>query len=601
MRAETSATGDDALVERGDVGEPTSRTTAESVTNIVTLVVVLLAIGVTAWRIFYGVDFIDESLYAAESYRFALGARPFMDLIDTHQLASLLVAPYVWLHVRLFGDTTGIMLSLRVLWLVMDAITTYVWYRLLSGMMDRRLAMLACVVSFSFIPYMIPAPSFNTLPVFFESSALALICFALTGRLKAWVLALAGVLLGVATFAYPTLVVAALFAVAGVWWLTRSWRQPLLVAGGGALVAVVGALALLPFASGVPALLEQSRAAAPLYGWLGAGGIWGKVGHLALREAEWGAKHLSLYLAAVAAVVSRIRRSVPWWLPVAVVASLPLATPAVVAFYDVRTLIIATSIMVAAAIVLVGRREPLERFGEGYRPLVFALMFGLVAGVVFAFTSSQGFVFFGLGAIMAMPAALALLLGWLVEEVGRSDRQVLALPAAALAIACLAVGLMYYNGTGYYRDAPPAGLPVRVSVGPHAGLMTTEYNASATEGLWKAMRKHAGPGERLLSYHGFPAGHLYTAAAPSLQDLWIQPFDALGIPSVTANQLTRLNDSAHRPTVIIRNLGLPSAWVFLDQNPSKYDPKYDGIEAFVEKGYRVESEGDGWQVLVPKR
>jgi hypothetical protein len=348
-------------------------------------------------------------------------------------------------------------------------------------------------------------------------------------------------------------------------------------------------------------MVEQFRAVAPLIGWLGAGGPWSKVGRLAFGQAVWSAKHFSLYLALVVAAASRMRRPLPWWLPVALVASLPLATSAVIDFYDVRTLLVATSIMVAATIVLLGRGEPLGLLGQGYRPLVFALAFGLVAGAVFAFTSSQGFVFFGLGAIMAMPALLALLIGWLVEEVRRGGREGLALPVAALSIACLAVGLMYYNGTGYYRDAPPAGSPVRVSVGPHAGLMTTQYNASATEGLWNAMRKHSGSGERLLSYHGFPAGHLYTAAAPALQDLWTQPFDAMGIPSVTREQLARLDNPAHRPTVVIRNLGLPSAWVFRSQNPSNYDPKYDGIEAFVEKGYRIESEGDGWQVLVPKR
>ncbi|MDO8964169.1 MAG: hypothetical protein Q7W30_06715 [Coriobacteriia bacterium] len=577
--------------------------TVETAAGVLAILVSLAAVGVTVWRAFYGADFIDESFYAVVSYRFAMGARPFIDQTDPHQLASLLMAPFVKLHLLAFGDTTGILLSLRMAWLAMNAGASALWFVLLSRTIPRRLALLASATTFSFIPYMIPAPSFNTLPVLFGSAALALVGLGLGAEPPArrWLFVGSGALFGLAAFTYPTIAIAAVLALAGVAWLTRSWKEPALVAAGGFGVASVGALALMPFVSGVPQVLALSNALAPVYGWGGAGASSGKAWYLIGNAGTLATMHYSLYVAAAVGIATMVFRKVPWWLLVTLAVSLPLAQPPIIEALDVRTLLVATSVLMAAFLSIFPTREPLSTLDTNDRFLRFACVYALVSGAVFAFTSSQGDVFLGLGAVSAMPAVLSLLYTALANGLATAPKPTLAPLATIAAAAVLTLTMASYNATGTYRDLPPAYLTTRVKTGPHAGLITTSGNAAATESLWATMRTASGPQDRVLSYQGFPAGYLYTSATPSLPFLWQQPYDAMGAPSVVTDDLRLLADPAHRPTVIIRNLGLPGEMVFVTQNPSRYDPKADRVEAFVQENYRVSARGPLWEVLVPKK
>src|ERR1043165_8922516 len=81
-------------------------------------VICVAAIAVLCWRMLHGIDLTDEAFYIALPYRFALGDRPFMDELNIAQTAGLLLYPFVKLYVLIVGDTTGIFLFIRVLYIV---------------------------------------------------------------------------------------------------------------------------------------------------------------------------------------------------------------------------------------------------------------------------------------------------------------------------------------------------------------------------------------------------------------------------------------------------------------------------------------------------
>jgi len=565
----------------------------------------VFGVSATVWRVFYGADFLDESLYAAIAYGFATGARPFIDQVDPHQTAALLVAPYVKLHLALVGDTTGIMLSLRLLWLALNGTTAALWFFLLRKLLDWRLALVAAVCGFAMMPYMIPAPSYNTLAVMFGAMGLSIIGLVVLGSGRTWMLTAAGVLLGLAAFAYPTLVLSSLLAVGGVWWLTRSGRKTALVAAGGLGTAAVLLLYLAPYLSGVPTVLEWSRALGSSVGWfgLGTGGVLGKVLSVFVDGSVSAMKHFSLYIVIAVGVLGVLRQHVPWPLAALLVVSLPFALPSVVAETATRTLLVAASVLLAALVVAFTTRPlPKQQTSPSLRFFRFTLLYGLLSGVLLSATSSNGSLFLGMGAATVLAPSLCVLFQRLLEsfEESPTTRDYSAIVSVSLS-AFMLIGLVFYNSTGAYLDLPPRELKRLVKSGPHAGLMTTPANAEGSEALWSKMQEVSIRSDRVLSYEGFPAGYLFTEAEPALPNPWLNPYAAMGAPALAASDVRTLSRPEHRPTVIIRNLGWPNDIVYQRQNPGFYDPALDPVDEFVSNNYEVVAEGELWEVLLPQK
>ena len=574
----------------------------ERVTTLLAWVLVFAGAVVTLVRLLYGADFIDEAFYAAQTYHFALGARPLIDQIDPHQTAAILMVPWVKLHLAIFGDTTGIMLSMRVCWAVLNGAASVLAYRLLRKFTDPRVAMLAAVSSFAMMPYMIPAPSFNTLGVIFESMAASLLGLALFER-SGWPrYVAAGVALGLATVAYPTLGIAAVVAVVGVAWLARGWREPLFVTAGGLAVGLIGLGLLAPYASGIPAVLEYTRLNARLNNWGGArgGGLSSKFLGVLYIQSRWFLTQVTGILAVVVAFLQARKVRVPWWLSAAVLISLPFLPIGVRYPTDTRTLVYCSTIMlVALALILSLRRGEKRSRTDQTVVLRAVLLFGLVVGIIYAVTSSNSWIFIGIGAAAVLAPGIVVIVeglrGSLVTTKVGDLLPLLQVLAAGFVLGTFA----WFAMTGAYRDLPPLELHAQATEGPYAGLITTVANVEDSEKLWDEMKRVAGPNDRVLSYHGLPAGYLFSPAKSALPSIWISPDDAIGVPAITENYLRALADPAHKPTVVIRNLSWPSPGVYQSQNPSGYDPAADAVEKFVEWNYHVVASTPSWQLLLP--
>ena len=88
--ASISTEADEAIKKEGRrrFAPPPLFATAVAVVAVVALVF--------AWRrLFLGTDLSDEGFYVAVPYRFALGARPFVDEMNILQTAALFSVPFV--------------------------------------------------------------------------------------------------------------------------------------------------------------------------------------------------------------------------------------------------------------------------------------------------------------------------------------------------------------------------------------------------------------------------------------------------------------------------------------------------------------------------
>lgn len=562
---------------------------------------VLAGIGVLlfAARLLFGVDFIDEAFYAATAYRFATGAKPFVSDVDLHQTAALITAPWVRLHLLILGDTTGLILSLRLLWAIMNGAAAFLAFRFLRRIIDTSVAALCAVCAFGVMPYMIPAPSYNTMAVAFSSMALSLIGARLLedSEKRPYDTLVAGALLALAVLAYPSLVVLALACVALLRLLTGTWKQSYWLLAGGLATGLVLLLGLAPYLSSIPGLVREAAPLGEVFGWgAGGAGLFDKALQLIMPLAIAGAASVSFWLAAAAGGLQAARRPVPLWLALALVAAIPFGFGAPV---DVRTLTFSISVLVSASIIAAtGRAKREGALPLPVRLLRFSCLYGVITGFTLAFTSGIGARYIGLGGAAVLAPAIAVLVARVKASGSRAKLGSTALLGAQLAVpTILLVALVYFTWTGYYRDVPPLQADSSVRTGPHAGLRTSSANAEDIEAFWTAMQLNTSPQDRVFAFHGLPAAYLYTQATPSSRMLWSISYDAIGVSEPSDTMVRELSDPKTAPDFVVRNVGWPTPQVLAQNAISAYDPTTDRVARFVSERYEVIERGRNWELL----
>jgi hypothetical protein len=340
----------------------------------------LVAFGALVMRLFHSVDVSDESFYAASAYRFALGARPLIDDWSPQQIASLIVSPMVRLHIALFGDTTGLMLTLRVTWLAMMCGAGATMWAALRGVVRPWTAFLAAAATIPFVPFAIMSPSYNTMAVAGIMVGVAGGLAVLTReRALVWS-AVSGFGFAFAAAAYPTLAIAGAVALVWLCWHHRERIGPFLL---GALIIVLPlAIVLIPDRQGIQATLAYIAALGHY------GGSLSKLFVIAGKAVMFYARQPSFYFTAGCAlwVVWR-RRSLPDWVPL----SACLLSLLVVHTGPGYKEPMAAALMLTAALTWLPWRSRSGTDAVRDRALRWSLLIGLLVGALAAYSSNNGF------------------------------------------------------------------------------------------------------------------------------------------------------------------------------------------------------------------
>ena len=505
-----------------------------------------IAVGVTALavmllglRLRYGIDLLDESYYAAVSYRFALGMRPILDDVSGHQFASFLVSPFVrmWLSAR--GDLTGIILALRVVYAAAALLAGAVAFTFLRKLMDWRISLVAVACSLGLVPYLWFTPSYNTITLIALSVATSLAGIALVQEHTPWLLVSSGVALGLAAVAYPTQALTVAAAIVLIGFLTRSWKVSALVALGAALVAIVLLVALRGTFSGVSDLIAYNRFSTPWAGHLDSGSRLPM-----LARGIVGATYLApaTYLLAVILVFRVLRRRVPAILTAALPMVVLLAIH--VDYGALRTLNAATLILLAVLVSGFGPMESRQRTA-----LIYVFGVGTFSAALFAYTSATGMTAFGVGAAAVSAAGMAVLLNnardALAEKLGATRALTAAVAIGAVStmiVLTLVWSFSVREGDGLWRLRQPA-------TGPFAGLLTSPESAAKVAQIEKDLAGAGDAEDGIYVYNAEPAVHLFSAARP------VAPYMFIGAEGRSKEQaefvLDWLRSDGHRPTVVV--------------------------------------------------
>lgn len=176
------------------------------------------------FRSVFGFDWSDETYYLALPYRFLLGDRLFVDSWDIHQTSALLMVPLLWLYRMVTGGMDGIILFMRVLYILTHAVVTLFMYRVVLRFFQRRMPSLLCAaLFFSFTPYGINTFSYNSMAYLFTAVSILFLFLLYSSPLDSrWALfvgLLSGVFFALSAISYPFFLMVGPLLAFALWWL----------------------------------------------------------------------------------------------------------------------------------------------------------------------------------------------------------------------------------------------------------------------------------------------------------------------------------------------------------------------------------------------
>ena len=506
---------------------------------------------ILAWRrLFLGVDLTDEGFTVAVPYRFALGARPFVDEMNILQTAAFFSFPFVKLYVWLRG-ATGIVLFMRHLYLAWTIVVAWVAFVGLKRAVRWEHALLAALVCATLVIARISDLSYNTLGAGLLVIAMALGARALVGGGRDRWLVGAGVAQALAALAYPSLVLLVPVALACLALAARGRRRRAVSAFALGACATLAAEALLLASFGVGNVARCVRYQVAdwhrLNSTSGPAKLWDVINGLTA--------HLALYpLIVVAALAVWLAyRRYPLARLALVAAPLALLPFGEQLVSGADGFAVVYGLAAAYFFLFV----PTERRSAATTLLVWGYLPALAGGLLTGYTSASGWMQADVGLLPAMVLAGAFLALSLCPREGEPRLVRRALPA--LGVLCLAGVLavtLVYEYQFLPRAVPYAQLTVTLHGGPYADIRTTPRRAAYLDQLSADLPRVATASDRLLVFYQAPALYLFWPHEVATNSVWISSAQGLDVnndpgnlPPATTAYYARQHT---RPDVVVR-------------------------------------------------
>jgi len=512
-----------------------------------------LCLAALAFRVTLGVDLGDEAYYAAFIdgwLKDGLGKSPFLMV---HQTADLVVYPLALLYRAMRGNADGLVLFLRLLYLTVSALSAACLYRAIAPYRGRALALLAALFSLLFIPFSLPAPSYNTIGMMSLVGALSLFAAGISQaspqRLEpAWAglprsLWFSGLWWAVACVAYPPMLAPLMAALALSLVALRNDAQRSLVrryaVGCGALLAI--AFLMLCAALGPAKLMQMLRFTNAFNNV--SGGVGGKL-QTAIHAFAAHRRFALICIAALLVGGARCLRSPKARLLSDVALGLLVVgvwTSEMPTFFSRAHDLV---LVLALTGICVAFRQMVLPDADG-RTRMFAVVCGasFIGGLATAAAAFNGLFNFPIGGFLA--ACLALVLpapGSLLQRAVR---------LCVMALACAAMAATTF--TTYYGQIDPLSYKtsVRVSHGAFAGLRTDPDQATFMARMTDAIERQRACGSRFAVIGTGPGFYLLTTMSPTALSTWNFPGEARNFATEAVESFYR--EPANQPDVLVVN------------------------------------------------
>ncbi len=216
--------------------------------HLLAALLILLAAASVVKTLFVGLE-IDEEYALSLGWRLIQGDTLFYTMWEPHQLSALADAALMWPYWAITGTTTGILLYMRIVTLVLKALLSIWFYRTMRRTLTPRTAFLTALALFVYTPKWFLAPDYISQQ--FHFTLAAFLCFYgyyADGCKKLWRLVPGGIFLSLSVLAFPQSAFAAPVYLIGMFLLgRRAGEKRVLGLPAGMLVTFLTCLACAGF------------------------------------------------------------------------------------------------------------------------------------------------------------------------------------------------------------------------------------------------------------------------------------------------------------------------------------------------------------------
>lgn len=488
------------------------------------LVILALITTVLAIRIFLGFDWTDECLYVADAYRIAHGDTLFADIWTVDQLAALQYAPLVYLYELLTGGTTGLILFLRLMFLVIVIGSAVLFYKSIVDETGTTWSMIAVMpILFCCNPITFSYNNIRTM-TYLQTCALIILAGKTKGRPQLLFYILAGFLFGLGVLAYPTSIIT--FPLFALWVLMKpigkarhNWRALLSCFCGG-ILCITALLIFILINSSIDNLINNFQYMLPLKSNVEAAASTSYL--FGLIDLYGSSSIAVMVVSCIVGIVHAsskrakltLASSIVFWILVLGVLALQLYR----CLPQVGTVAIHNRVLFSLALIGL----PLFFYcGLKWHWSLYMYVIGMFASyVVYRSSLHNGmlhhvhpYVLSAIALVVYYKASsnrfTTVFSKWCVERTAFSI-------ALATSISLTIVASLAY----VYRDSPLSTLDTRLSTGPAAGLYTTPAHAQKYEETITDIVSNVPQSGNVLFVKLLPFGYLCTNAKIACYTTW---------------------------------------------------------------------------------
>jgi hypothetical protein len=492
------------------------------------IIFIFLVLILTYNRLFYGVDFGDEAIYAAAPYRFVLGDKRFVDDTTLFQITSLISFPLVKFYHEITHSTDGIILFLRQAYFIFSLLISYLVYFSLKDSFGKHIALL---VSLTCIVY-----AFANLFTFSYNTQASLL-FTAGCFLGAWAISnvslyknyiflfLAGLLHGLTSISYPPMGLPSLvFIIMLLFWAENYKFNKAFFYLIGLSLPLLFLLSLEGVIDYIVAKIQIPEARFSYTAGRNVGNI-DKLISLFIDTWRYYPYKSVILIFAVGMVIYHkfYKNRYPW---IILFLMFIVAIPFInvvwrLNYFSSSYYLIYYSLFAPYLLIFLDNKH------NAIRKLFWIIWFpALIAGVTTGWASRGGWPNIAVGIFPGVLITTLLLVTVISDTLQKtSHSSTIHYFSALLPVSVLASMLFYSYGT-IYGDGMGrmTHLTEKVEIGPYQGLYTTSKRKKLINALSQNLRRFIRKNDkRILFYDLFAAGYLFTSLRPGSMTVWEIP------------------------------------------------------------------------------
>lgn len=168
----------------------------------------------------------DEAYYYAIPFRLIQGDVMFLEAWELHQTSAVIMMPIVYLYHLFVPDFTGLLLFMRMVFISVQFVIGLFIFQILRYRFQNLSAFLVTFLFMNAVSFLIPAFSYNTMPILFSALMLALVFSNPQSKYYNLKLFIAGAIFVLIVPAYPTLIIMFIplaIVCIGVFFVKKKW------------------------------------------------------------------------------------------------------------------------------------------------------------------------------------------------------------------------------------------------------------------------------------------------------------------------------------------------------------------------------------------